>query len=186
MDLKYSVSGTPYIDLDNGALIFSKMTEDREKGFKFIVFQGRQVNSVCVSGAKAKKKKYTQMSEDVGFTMNMDFKRDVSGKKVGVPNEARFCLSKITEKILKRMFNKLVVDGYFPRHNIQVLDEMLRTFYGDVTDEWDEDPTATVSYDDEGESESKPVKRKLTLAKKPKRKLTMAKKKSIIKVKKKK
>lgn len=182
MELKYSNNGSPYIDLDNGMLIFSKITEDQDKGFKFLVFQGRQVSSVCVSGAKAKRKKYTKMSEDIGFTVNMNFKRDVSGKKYGIPNEARFCFSKITEKILKRMFSKLVVDGYFKRSNLQMLNDMLVSYYGNETDSWDDDPTATESYDDIGESK-KPVKKKLTLAKKQKRKLALKKMKSKIKVK---
>ena len=181
MELKYSNSGSPYIDLDNGALIFSKITEHREKGFKYLVFQGRQISSVCVSGAKAKFKKYTKMSEDIGFTINMNFKRESSGKEEGIPKNARFCLSKITEKILKKIFNKLVVDGYFPRENLLELSELIKIHWSDDTDSWDEDPTATESYDDIGESESKPSKKKLTLAKPIKRKLKLTKKKSKIK-----
>ena len=184
MELKYSNSGTPYIDLENGVLIFSKITEHPKKGFKFLVFQSRQVNSVCVSGAKAKKKKYTKMSEDIGFTINMNFKRESSGKEEGIPKNARFCLSKITEKILKRIFSKLVIDGYFPRKSLSSLDEMLSAYWNNDTDNWDDDPTATVSYDDIGEDKIKPVKKKLTLAKPIKRKLKLAKKKSKIKVKK--
>jgi len=183
MELKYSNNGSPFIDLDNGMLIFSKITENKEKGFKFLVFQGREINSVCISGAKAKRKKYTKMSEDIGFTMNMNFKIDKSGKKSGIPNNARFCLSKITEKILKRMFSKLVIDEYFPRSNLQMLGEMLRSFYGNETDNWNDDPTATKSYDDIGESKEKPVKKKLVVAKRTTRKLALKKMKSKIKMK---
>ena len=185
MELKYSVKGSPYIDLDDGALIFSQITENKEKGFKYLVFQGRQISSICVSGSKAKTKKYARMVEDVGFTIDMNFKRSSGGKESGIPNDARFCLSRISEKILKKMFDKLVVDEYFPRENLPKLGQMLREHWSNETDNWDEDPTADESYDDIGEEkETKPVKRKLTMAKKPKRKLTLAKKKSIIKVKK--
>ena len=184
MELKYSGSGTPYIDLDDGALIFSKITEDVERGYKFLVFNGRQVNSVCVSGAKAKNKKYSKIVEDVGFTIDMNFKRKASGKEYGIPNDARFCFSKISEKILKKMFDDLVVDGYFPRENVSKLGQMLRERFSDDTDTWDDDPTATESYDDIGEKKEKSVKKKIKMTKKPRRKLTMAKKKSIIKGKK--
>jgi len=186
LELKYSVSKVPYINLGNGMLIFSKTTEHKEKGFKFLVFKGNQVSSVCTSGAKAKRKKYTKMYEDIGFTLDMNLKRRSSGKVSGIPHNARFSLSKITEKILRKILNELVVGEYFPRNRLQKLDEMLQLYYSDETDTWDDDPTATESYDDVNEIEDKKPKKKLTLSKKPKRKLTLAKPKSIIKKRKKK
>jgi hypothetical protein len=183
MELKYSNSGSPYIDLEEGAIIFSKITENKEKGFKYLVFQGRQVSSVCVSGAKVKNKRYTKIVEDVGFTVDMNFRRNLSGKSSGIPNDARFCFSRISEKVLKKIFDELVVDGYFPRKNLPQLGQMLRSYFKDDTDEWDDDPTADESYDDIGEEKEKKPVRKLTLAKRTTRKLALKKLKSKIKVK---
>ena len=182
MELKYSGTGTPYIDLDNGMLIFSKTTET-EKGFTYLVLRSKQVSSICVSGAKAKRKKYVNMQEDIGYTFDMNLKKDSGGKKTGIPRDARFCFSKLTENVLKKILNKLTTDGYFPRERLHDLSEALESYYGSETDDWDDDPTATESYDDIGENgeEKKPPKRKLTLAKKPKRKLKLARPKSIIK-----
>jgi len=60
---------------------------------------------------------------------------------------------------------------------------MLRSFYGNETDNWNDDPTATKSYDDIGESKEKPVKKKLVVAKRATRKLALKKMKSKIKMK---
>lgn len=163
MELKYSTNQSPYIDLGNGMLIFSKITEHPKKGFKYLVFQSRQINSVCVSGSKAKNKKYAEMSEDICFTIDMDFKRKSSGKESGIPKNARYSLTTISETILKKIFKDFIVDGYFPRENLPKLEENLKEYWKNDTDEWDDDPTATESYDDIGETEKKEPKRKLAL-----------------------
>ena len=143
MNLKYSKNGLPYIELPKGAhLIFSTSTES-SKGFKFLVFDNKITRTLCISGAKAKKKKYVNISENCNFTTTMDFDK--------IPRKAKdFGLSNMTKKMLKKMFSEFLVDGcYFPRENLETLELKLNKMNGTDEDHMDDDPTATESYDDE-------------------------------------
>jgi len=143
MILKYSTTGTPYLEMIKGAkLIFSTSTES-PKGFKYLVFNNRITRTLCVSGAKSKNKKYVKTSDECSFTTTMDFTK--------IPKKAKeFGLSNITKKILKGILSKLVdEEGYFPRDNLKALELRLNELSGSEDDYVDDDPTATESYDDE-------------------------------------
>ena len=148
MNLKYTKSKTPYIEFDNGAnLIFSSMTKDVNKGYKYLVFSHTETNAICLSAAKVKKKRYATVVEKIGFSTTMKFKK--------IPNAAKKVLTPITLNYLKKTFEKLTINGYFPEKNLKELDEILN--FVDKTDEVDDDITANESFDDD----IKPIKKKL-------------------------
>ena len=151
MKLKYSISNKPYIEFDNEAkLIFSSMTKDKNKGYKYLVFSHIETNAICLSGAKVKRKRYANISEKISFVTNMKFKK--------IPNNARKVLTPITLNYLKKTFEGLTLGDYFPEKNLKELDKILN--FVDDTDEIDDDPTANESFDDD----AKDVKKKLKKA----------------------
>jgi len=150
MYLKYSKTNTPFIEFDNGAkLIFSTITKDKEKGYKFLVFSHTETSAVCVSSSRAKKKRYASVVENISFPTTMKFKK--------IPNDAKKVLTPITLSYLKKTFGKLTVDDYFPEKNLDKLDEVLS--FVDKTDEIDDDPTANESFDDDIKSSKKKLKK---------------------------
>ena len=56
MEFVTTDSGRHTIQFDNGKLIFSKITADRDKGYKYICYTGTNTTTTCVSSAKAKRK----------------------------------------------------------------------------------------------------------------------------------
>lgn len=151
MNLKYTKTNTPYIEFDNGAkLIFSSMTKDANKGYKYLVFSHTETNAICLSAAKVKKKRYATVVEKIGFTTTMKFKK--------IPNAAKKVLTPITLNYLRKTFEGLTLDGYFSEKNLDLLSKELN--YVDKTDEIDDDPTANESFDDD----IKPIKTKLKKA----------------------
>jgi len=76
MYLKYSKTKMPFIEFDNGAkLMFSTLTKDIDKGYKWLVFSHTETNNVCLSAAKVKNKRYAKVAERIGFVTNMNFKK---------------------------------------------------------------------------------------------------------------
>lgn len=139
MYLKYSKKQTPFIEFDNGAmLIFSSLTRN-EHGYKYLVFSHTETNAICLSGAKVKKKKYATISEKVSFVTNMKFTK--------IPNNAKKVLTPITLNYLKKTFEGLILDEYFPEKNLKELDKILS--FVDNTDEINDDLTANESFDDD-------------------------------------
>lgn len=141
MRLSYSKSGTPFIDM-NGTdrFIFSKSTADPVRGYKFICFKKRITNTVTISGAKAKRKRTADISEDVNFTLKIqNLKRD---GKTGPPKGV---IPSLTMTYLKRLFKKHLKGEYLPHTSIPEIEKEIN---GETeTDQWDDDPTATKSYD---------------------------------------
>ena len=140
MILKYSIpNGTPYLEFeDNSRLVFSSLTEDKNKGFKWISFSGKVVQKFKMGG-KGKKKNTTKTittSNPITFTTNMkltEIPKDVKGKAGA--------LSPVTLTFLKKAFNKLAPDGYFPRENLVVLEDMIDHRYNHIDlDALDDDP----------------------------------------------
>ena len=147
MYLKYSKTKTPYIEFDNGAkLIFSSITKD-EHGYKYLVFSHTETNDICLSAAKVKKKRYATISEKINFTTTMKFTK--------IPNNAKKVLTSITLNYLKKTFEGLIVNDYFPEKNLKELDKILS--FVDDTDEINDDITANESFDDD----NKEVRRNL-------------------------
>lgn len=165
MDLKFSPKNVPYIDLgDEGRLIFSPSTFDREKGYKFLVFSG-----LVRGSTKVGKKTYTN-AMPVSFVLDMFFSR--------VPKKAKTAgLTNITKNWLKKAIKPLCDDdGYFPVSSLKTLKMLIDNTNEKEEDSLNDDPTATESYDDV--EESKP--RKLKKVKKPKIKIKQKKIKSKI------
>jgi len=151
MKLKYSKTNKPFIEFDNKAmLMFSTLTKDIDKGYKWLVFSHTETNAICLSAAKVKNKRYAKVAERIGFSTTMKFTK--------IPNKAKKVLTPITLNYLKRTFGKLTVGDYFPEKNLKELDKILS--FVDDTDEIDNDPTADESFDDD----LKPAKKKLNKA----------------------
>jgi len=149
MYLKYTKSKTPFIEFDNGAkLIFSSLTKNQH-GYKYLVFSHTETNSICLSGAKVKKKRYASVVEKIGFSTTMKFTK--------IPNDGKKILTPITLNYLKKTFEGLTVGDYFPEKNLQKLDKILS--FVDNTDEIDDDPTANESFDDDIKNIKKKMKK---------------------------
>lgn len=136
MQILLSSTGTPYIELENGGkLIFSKITADPIRGYRFLCYNNTKTSSVTVSGKNAKRKKTYSVSEDENFTVRLkDFKRD---DKKGFP---KGIVDKITLSYLKKKVMDLVDDeGYLPYYRIEDLNDTLVQL--DADDDVDFDPT---------------------------------------------
>ena len=147
MKLLYSKNKVPYIQFENGArLIFSAITES-DRGFKYLAFTARDVRSVVVSGAKAKKKRVFKTNNLIGSVLDTNFK---SPDKNSVPKKLRKVgFTKIVESYLRKTFKLLIdEDGYFPRENIPTLQGILENTYGNKEDMIDDDLTATEDDDE--------------------------------------
>lgn len=153
MQILLSTTGTPYIELEGGdKLIFSKATADPVKGFKYLCYSGKSTSTVCISGSRAKNKKYSKIVENVNFSVRLsDFKRPTSNPK-GFP---KGIMPKITLGYFKKEISKLLdKDGYLPFDMVPVLNDTLSQM--DRNDMVDDDPEAT----EVKESDLKPVSKK--------------------------
>ena len=170
MQILLTSTGTPYIEIDeNTKLIFSKVTADWEKGYKFLVVSSKKTSSVCISGAKAKKKRYVENVEDNSFTVRLkDFKRnDDLGFTKGV-------VSPITLNTIKKLVvDKVDDEGYLHFDKIGELNDELHQAFTDPDEYVDDDPTADESFDSvETVKKTKKKSEKITLKRKPKIKIT--------------
>lgn len=167
MQVLLTKTGTPYIEVnDNTRLIFSKSTANN-RGYKFMVVSHKKMSSVCISGAKAKKKRYVKNTEDNSFTVRLaDFKRsDTAAFTKGV-------VSPITLKVIKKLVtDKVDEDGIFPYSEIETLNDELVQAFNDPDEEVDEDPTATESYDDVETIKKTKKTKKVQMKTKPKAKI---------------
>lgn len=160
MEFKISDSGTPYIQLDSGRLIFSKNTAHPNKGYKYVCYCGTETATTCISSARAKIKRYAKVVEDVNFTLRVkDFRRD---DKKAFPTKFNV-ISKISQNFIKNLITKNVVGEHLPFHVIPYIMEQVNM--EDETDGWDYDPDIDDSDDDEEETESYIPKTKLTKGK---------------------
>ena len=157
MQITFSKSGTPLIELENGGkLIFSKTTAHPYLGYKFICYSGQTATTTCISGAKVKNKKYAKIVEDDNFTVRVkDFRRsDKQPFKTDV-------LSPIMINFLKKKITSLTEGDYFPYDNIPVLNDILAQLNNGDDDFCDDDPTATESWDDVHTKNPKTPKKKI-------------------------
>jgi hypothetical protein len=145
MEMKISENGTPYIQLKNGRFIFSRITAHPDKGFKYLCFVGTDTTSVCVSSAKAKHKKYSDIVEDVAFTVRLsDFRRSDAD---GFPKKKiKGQISNISLNWIKKLISERINDEFLPYKAIP--DIMTSINYEDETDEWNEDPDIDDEEDD--------------------------------------
>lgn len=143
MQILLTGTGTPYIEVDdNTKFVFSSSTAGPE-GYKFMVVSHKKTSTVCISGAKAKKKRYMKKNEDRSFTVRLkDFRRD---------NERAFpkgVVSPITLNVVKKLILDEVEGDILPYHKIETLNDNLVRKFDDPTETVDDDPTADESFDD--------------------------------------
>jgi len=142
MKLLYSIpKGLPYIDLGNNSkLIFSTLLEKPNSGFKYLCFSG----IISKSFKNGKSQRTYIIDEHISFVTNMRF--------IDIPKVLRTkwgVLSPLTLGVLKKIFEKLAPDGYFPRSNLDKLCKILDRFDSCVEDTWSDDPTANGDEEDE-------------------------------------
>lgn len=155
--MKISKNGTPYIELNNGRFIFSRSTAMPDKGYKYLCYVGTDTTSVCLSGAKAKRKRYANVVEDVNFTVRLrDFRRDDT--KAFPKKKIKGQISDISLNWFKKLIMSFIVDDYVPFRAIPEI--MTQINWEDDTDAWDEDPDIDDS-DDDFEDDEPETKRPL-------------------------
>lgn len=118
MELKYSVTGLPYIELDDAnRIIFSKATAS-EYGFKWLVFSGNKTTTTALSAGKGKKKerKIIKNTERLSVVMDMNFG--------GIPKTASGANIYLSKKYLdgiRRLFEPYLQEGIFPHKDLPSL-----------------------------------------------------------------
>ena len=122
IEIKETSSGHPYIDMGPfGVLIFSHLTADPLRGYKWMAYNREYVDAISVK--KASERKIIKVQSRSSAIFNMRFKRDALGKK-GVP---RGMLPHKLVKYLTNIFESLIdQDGYITSENIYVLDKILQ------------------------------------------------------------
>jgi len=146
MKLCYSITGVPYIEFENGnKLIFSTITEDKQKGFKWLVYSGNYTKTICLSGGKKNNKepKIANTNHAIYFITDM--------KLSGIPKEAKKCLPNSTVTSLKRLLNEFIKEGYFHRNNLLKLEKLLSSDIFVEEDYLDEDPMGYDECEDDNE-----------------------------------
>jgi hypothetical protein len=175
MEFITTEKGRHTIQFDNGMLIFSRITAHPEKGYKYIVYTGTNTTSVCVSSARAKRKKYTKIIENENFTVRVkDFKRD---DKKGFPKNI---ISKISLSFLKKIIKENINGEYLPFSKISVIAKAINELEKE-TDKWDDDPDIDDNWDDDEDEEPKKSLKRVKNGKK--RNLSIKPKVSLKKVK---
>ena len=168
--------GKHTIQFENGMLIFSTLTADRDMGYKYIVYSGTNTTTTCVSSAKAKRKKYAEIVEQEAFTVRVkDLKRsDTSAFPKGI-------VSKISLSFLKKLIKDNIEGEHLPFHKMPMIAKAINDLEKD-TDSWDDDPDIDDDWDDD---EVKPIKKPLkkVIGGGKKRKLTLKPKVSLKRVK---
>lgn len=167
MEFVTTDSGRHTIQFDNGRLIFSTITADRDKGYKYICYAGTDTTTTCVSSAKAKKKRYARVEEKVNFTIRVkDFKRSDTGAfKKGI-------ISKISLSFLKKLIIENCEGDYLPFSKIPTIAVAINDLEKD-TDSWDNDPDIDDGDWDDDKEEKSPKKSLKKVVGGPKRKLSI-------------
>lgn len=149
MELKYSPSGVPYLELDtDNKLIFSK-TSAIPKGYKWLVFSGLSTMTETISAGKGKKKtkKKVVISAPMSTSINMEFTKISRTAKNTNPY-----LTKSYMNGLKKLFAPYLEDGVFPYTNLPKFEKDINNL--DVINKEDlleEDPAGYYEDDDEDE-----------------------------------
>lgn len=146
MELKYSVKGTPYIELDeDNKLVFSQTTAN-SKGYKWLIFSGMSTTTESISAGKGKKRtrKKSEKIAPISTALNMSF----TGLSKGVRGANPY-LTKAFLEGLKRMFEPYVDgNGIFAYSNVSKLgDSINKDNEINQEDYLDDDPSGY--YEDE-------------------------------------
>lgn len=149
MELKYSPSGVPYLELDtNNKLIFSK-TSAGPMGYKWVVFSGQSTMTETISSGKGKKKskKKVVITAPMSTAISVEFNK--------VPKTVRNTNPYLTKSYingLKKLFLPYLEDGIFPYTNLPKFEKDINNL--DVINKEDlleEDPAGYYEDDDEDE-----------------------------------
>jgi hypothetical protein len=130
MELKYSSSGIPYIDMDRyGRLIFSRYTSDKVKGYKYLAYN--HVFKVPINVRKMvinpktgeKEKTIITVEKNVreSHVFNFKLKRDEKGIR-GIPRDT---IPPRLGRELRKVFDSLTEGRYFPYSSLDVLGGIL-------------------------------------------------------------
>lgn len=181
MEFVTTKNGRHTIQFENGYMIFSRITADRDKGYKYIVYSGSNTTTTCVSSSRAKKKRYTKIVENENFTVRVkDLRRD---DKSAFPKNI---VSKISLSFLKKLIMDNVENEYLPFSKIPIISKAINDLEID-SDTWDNDPDIDDNWDDDPDDKVQKPKNNLKKRKHgKKRKLTIKPKVSMKRVKKKK
>jgi hypothetical protein len=129
LEFKYSKHGSAYIDLGEGQLVFSKITSHPDKGYKYIAYNHRYMDTIVVKRHKtingkrvAHRETYTVEVHD-SHTFNMYFYKDAA-RKYGIPRDT--LIPARLGDWLRRIFAGLIDDeGYMPYKKIRVLERKI-------------------------------------------------------------
>jgi hypothetical protein len=148
MILKYSDSkGVPYIEFENGSsLSFPLFMEDSEKGWKYVTFSGTSTESILISGKGAKRKRYVDILEHIGFTADLSLPTSDIDKRV---RGKQGPLSPTILSFLRKTFGKLAPDGYLSRESLAVLERELIKVQPNKEDYMNDDPTTVEEEEDD-------------------------------------
>ncbi len=180
MEFVTTENGRHTIQFDTGYLLFSSLTAHRDKGYKYMCYAGSDTTTTCVSSARAKRKRYAKVVENVNFTVRIkDLKRnDTAAFPKGV-------VSKISLSFLKKLIIENCEGDYLPFSKIPIISKAINDIEVE-TDDWEDDPDIDDNWDDD-EVEVKPKKSlKKGVKHGKKRKLSIKPKVSLKRVKRKK
>jgi hypothetical protein len=154
MELKFSETGIPYIELmPNHNIIFSETTRSSQ-GYKYLCYSGSTVSEIVSAGkpskSKAKtKRKIKAKNKSVKVKEVVNFITDMKLSKIKKKLVKNTPFSPITQSYLRKTLSKLIdEDGFFPPSKLEILRLELERTNGEDSDSWNNDPTATESYDD--------------------------------------
>ena len=178
MEFVTTENGRHTIQFENGYMIFSTITADYDRGYKYIVYSGTNTTTTCVSSARAKRKRYVKIVDGENFTVRVkDLRRD---DKSAFPKKI---ISKISLSFLKKLIMENCEGDYLPFSKMMIISKAINDLESD-SDTWDNDPDIDDNWDDDEDEVRKP-KKKLKSGGGKKRKLKIKPKVSLKKVKKK-
>jgi hypothetical protein len=124
MELKYSSTGIPYIDLGRyGRLAFSKYTAHPKLGYKYLAYNNSGFKNVPVTVEVNGKKKRVHIRKAFrdSDVFNFKMKRDEKGIR-GIP---RGTIPQKLGQALVQVFDTLTEGDYMPFSNIELLGGIL-------------------------------------------------------------
>jgi hypothetical protein len=151
MELKYSVKGVPYIEVDEyNKFIFSSTTRG-DDGYKWIVFSGASTITTSVSAGKGTKKKRKEITSTnpVSAMIDMEFSNITKYSKLNNPY-----LTKKYLQGIKDILQPFTKDGVLLDKNMNKLKQsLLKGESVNPEDLMNEDPMGYYEEDDEEENE---------------------------------
>lgn len=124
-----SPKGTPYIDLGEGQLVFSKITADPQRGYRYMAYNHRYMDTITIKKKKTVNGKSVAVRDSFeaevhdSHTFNMWFYMD-RAKKKGIPRDS--IISVRLGEWLRKTFSRLItIDGILPYSKIPELEQII-------------------------------------------------------------